>query len=248
MSAPHPAGRLAGRRILVTGAASGMGAAIARLFAAEGAELALFDRQADGLARVGTAMGHAVFVLDVADQSAVVESVAAAAAQLGGLDGVVNAAGVLVEAPIAETDPATFDKVVGVNLAGPFFVCQASLPHLRANPSATIVNIASMSAVRPVKNMGIYSATKAGLWALSHVMAQEWGPEIRVNTINPGLIRTGMTEHMFDEPTRSARILTSRALGRPGEPREVAELALFLTGPESSFLSATSVDINGGSA
>lgn len=240
-------GRLAGRRVLVTGAASGMGAATVRLFAAEGAQVALLDRDADGAAAVAAEVGGSAHPADVADPAAVGAAVEAAATALGGLDGVVNAAGVLLERPAEETTAADVARLVGVNLAGPLYVCQAALPYLRAAPRATVVNVASMAALRPVVGMALYSATKAGLLAMSHSLAYEWGPTIRVNTLCPGIIRTPMTEYLFDPAHPAYETIPGRhALGRAGEPEEVAAGALFLTGDESSFISRTELAINGG--
>ncbi len=244
--------RLDGRRVLVTGAASGMGAAIARLFASEGARVAVLDRDAEGAARVAAEVDGTAHTADVSDPAAVGPAVEAAAAAMGGVDGVVNAAGILLERPAEETTPADVARLVGVNLAGPLYVCQAALPHLRAagrtrGRSATVVNVASMAALRPVVGMAVYSATKAGLLAMSHSLAYEWGPAIRVNTLCPGIIRTPMTEYLFDPAHPAYETIPGRhALGRAGEPEEVAAGALFLTGDESSFISRTELAINGG--
>ncbi|WP_029433072.1 SDR family NAD(P)-dependent oxidoreductase [Blastococcus sp. URHD0036] len=239
--------RLDGRRVLVTGAASGMGAAIARLFATEGARVAVLDRDADGAARIAAEVGGSAHAVDVSDPAAVGPAVAAAAAAMGGVDGVVNAAGILLDRPAAETTPADVAQLVGVNLAGPLYVCQAALPHLQAARRATIVNVASMAALRPVVGMAVYSATKAGLLAMSHSLAYEWGPDIRVNTVCPGIIRTPMTEYLFDPAHPAYETIPGRhALGRAGEPEEVAAGVLFLTSDESSFISRTELAINGG--
>lgn len=240
-------GRLDGRRVLVTGAASGMGEAVARLFAAEGARVALLDLDADGAGRVAAAVGGTAHVADVSDPAAVGAAVEAAAAAMGGIDGVVNAAGILLERPAEETTPADVARLVGVNLAGPLYVCQAALPFLFAAERATVVNVASMAALRPVVGMAVYSATKAGLLAMSHSLAYEWGPTIRVNTLCPGIIRTPMTEYLFDPAHPAYETIPGRhALGRAGEPEEVAAGALFLTSDESSFISRTELAINGG--
>ncbi|RBY84343.1 SDR family NAD(P)-dependent oxidoreductase [Blastococcus sp. TF02A-26] len=224
-----------------------MGAAIARLFAAEGARVAALDLDADGAARIAAEVGGSAHLADVSDPAAVGATVAAAAEAMGGIDGVVNAAGILLDRPAAETTPADVARLVGVNLAGPLYVCQAALPHLQAAERATVVNVASMAALRPVVGMAVYSATKAGLLAMSHALAYEWGPTIRVNTLCPGIIRTPMTEYLFDPAHPAYETIPGRhALGRAGEPEEVAAGALFLTSDESSFVSRTELAINGG--
>jgi NAD(P)-dependent dehydrogenase (short-subunit alcohol dehydrogenase family) len=224
-----------------------MGAAIARRFAAEGAAVAVLDRDADGAAEVAAEIGGSAHPADVSDPSVVGPAVEAAAAAMGGLDGVVNAAGILLDRPAEETTPVDVGQLVGVNLAGPLYVCQAALPHLRAAGRATVVNVASMAALRPVVGMAVYSATKAGLVALSHSLAYEWGPAIRVNAVCPGIIRTPMTEYLFDPAHPAYASIPGRhALGRAGEADEVADGVLFLTSDESSFISRTELAIHGG--
>jgi NAD(P)-dependent dehydrogenase (short-subunit alcohol dehydrogenase family) len=241
------AGRLEGRRVLVTGAASGMGEAIARLFAAEGAQLALLDISAEKLAEVGRATGQLALPTDVASEASVQAAVDRAAATLGGLDAVVNAAGVLAHRRFEDTDAATFQKIIGVNLAGPFNVCRAALPHLRRSGAGAVVNIASLSAVRPVPGMAVYSASKAALLAMSEALSGEVGPQVRVNVICPGIIRTPMTDFMWGEGAggdEGVRKLVK--LERPGEPAEVAEAALFLVSDKASFVNAANLIVSGG--
>jgi NAD(P)-dependent dehydrogenase (short-subunit alcohol dehydrogenase family) len=240
-------GRLAGRRVLVTGAASGMGEAIARLFAAEGARLALLDIAADALAAVASQTGQTALVCDVSSEGSVTAAVDRAVEALGGLDAVVNAAGVLHHGRFEETDAAAFARVVGVNLAGPYNVCRAALPHLRKAGGASIVNIASLSAVRPVPGMAVYSATKAGLLAMSEALSGEVGPQVRVNVICPGVIRTPMTQFMWGEGgPGDAGLARSIQVGRAGEPSDIAEAALFLTSDKAAFVNAANLLVTGG--
>ena len=143
-------GKLAGRKILVTGAASGMGRDIARLFAGEGAALALLDRNAEGVAAVAGELGMAGYACDVGDRAMVNAIVTAAVGALQGLDGLVNAAGILDITPFPDLDPESWDRMLAVNLTGPFNVVRAALPALKAADAATIVNIASVSALMPM--------------------------------------------------------------------------------------------------
>jgi nucleoside-diphosphate-sugar epimerase len=139
-------GKLKGRHLLVTGAASGMGLAIAHLFASEGAALALLDLDGAGARAAADPLGASGLGCDVSDRAAVNAAVVNAAETLGGLDGIVNAAGILTIKPFGELEPESWDRMIAVNLTGPFNVVRAALPFLRAAERATIVNIASTSA------------------------------------------------------------------------------------------------------
>lgn len=240
-------GRLEGRRVLVTGAASGMGKAIAQLFAAEGARLALLDISEAALASVADETGQTAIPTDVASEDSVRAAVARAVEVMGGLDGVVNAAGILVRRRFEDTDAAAFQRLLGVNLGGPFNVCRAALPHLRSSGNAAIVNIASLSAVRPVPGMAVYSGTKAGLLAMSEALSGEVGPEVRVNVICPGIIHTPMTDYLWGENgPGDAGFAKQIQVGRAGDPAEIAEAALFLISDRASFVNAANLVVSGG--
>ena len=238
--------RLDGRRILITGAASGMGREIADLFAAEGAALALLDRDEAGAAKVAERLGVRSFACDVADREQVNRVVALAGEVLGGLDGVVNAAGILDVAHIAELDPASWDRMLAVNLTGPFNVVKAALPFLERAEKATIVNIASVSALMPMAGTAGYSASKAGLAMFTKAIAFDLGPSIRANTICPGVIKTEMTRYLWQNPEHSQRASDRVALKRLGEPGDVARAALFFTTEDSGFTTGTELPVDGG--
>jgi NAD(P)-dependent dehydrogenase (short-subunit alcohol dehydrogenase family) len=240
--------RMQGRRVLVTGAASGMGKAIAELFATEGASLALLDRDAERLAPVAKALGASAHACDVADADSVDAAVAAAVAGLGGLDGLVNGAGVLVTKPFAEFDRATWDRLIGVNLTGPFNVARAALPRLQAAPRATIVNIASVSGYMPMAGTSGYSASKGGLIMFTKSLAFDLGPSIRVNAICPGVIKTEMTRYLWENPEHAQRASDRVALKRLGLPEEVAKAALYLSTEDSGFTTGTEILVDGGFA
>lgn len=237
--------RLAGRRIVVTGAASGMGEATARLFAREGAKLSLLDISGEAVAALARELNCVSHRVDVMDEAEVGAAIEASAAELGGLDGVVNAAGILVSKPIEETDLSTFHRIVGVNLQGPFLICKAALPHLRKEARATIVNVASLAGLRGYAGLGIYASSKGGLVRFSEALASEVGPTVRVNVICPGLIRTPMTGHMLNGNTE-ARLASSLPLGRIGELIDVANTALFLTSEELAFITGVTLRVDGG--
>lgn len=239
--------RLAGRRILITGAASGMGADIARLFAAEGARTALVDRNAEGVAKVAAEHG-AVWsgFCDVTDRAGCNAAAVAAGDALGGLDGVVNAAGILDITPFEALDPDSWDRMMAVNLTGPANVVRAALPLLKAADRAAIVNIASVSGLMPMPGTSGYSASKAGLIMLTRCLGLELGPNIRVNAICPGSIKTEMTRYIWENPEHLARASERVALRRIGDPDDISQAALYLMSDESRFMTGAWLPVDGG--
>ena len=240
------AGKLSGRRILITGAASGMGAEIARLFAAEGAALALLDRNADGVAKVAASIGQSSWGCDVSDREGVNAVVAEAGARLGGLDGLVNAAGILDITPFVDLEPASWDRMFAVNVNGPFNVVKAALGMLSVSESATIVNIASVSALMPMAGTAGYSASKAAVAMFTKCIAMDLGPRIRANSICPGVIRTEMTRYIWENPEHSQRAADRVALRRLCEVGDVARAALFFSCEDSGFTTGTELPVDGG--
>lgn len=241
--------RLEGRRILVTGAAAGIGRAIARSFAEEGAQLALLDIDAAGLGREAAELGAAPFVLDLARSEAVEPTVEQAVSALGGLDGVVNCAGIGMGRPIGEVDLALYARITAVNLTAPFLVCRAALPHIRTAGGGTIVNIASGRGLLPnTPNNTVYAATKGGLIAFSKALAAEAAPTVRVNAVCPGITDTAMASGLFaayPDPSQ-APFVQQYALKRIADPAEIASAVLFLTSAESSFVTGTAMAVDGG--
>lgn len=237
------AGRLEGRRILITGAAAGIGRATAELFAAEGARLALLDRNVEGLAGLaGEPIGF-----DAAEESSVNSAVARAAEAMGGIDGVVNAAGIFPLAKFADTTVEMWRQTLEINLTGPFLVCRAALPHLQNEPSATIVNLGSASALIPFPELAAYGASKGGISTLTKVLATELAPKIRVNLLCPGMTRTRMVSDWYpDRQELDQRAEALYLLKRVAEPSEIAAAALFLTSAESSFMTGSTLTVDGG--
>ena len=233
--------RLSGRRILVTGAASGIGAAIATLFAAEGACVALADRQAIDALPNDKARA---FTLDVSDEQAVRRVVDAAADAFHGLDGVVNAAGIANTDLLSDLSVQEWRRVIDVNLTGTFLVCAAAERHLRAGEGATIVNFSSGQGLQPFARRGAYAASKAGVISLTKTLALEWAP-IRANTICPGATDTPMVRQGYSAEARN-QIGARYALGRIGEPIEMAHAALYLSSRESSFVTGIVLAVDGG--
>ncbi len=239
---------LEGRKIIVTGAGSGMGRAIAHLFAEHGARQTLFDVNAEALAALGIENADTA-VVDMANRDAVVAATEAAAEAMGGIDGLVNAAGILRVIPFAETGPDVWHEVMGVNLHGPYYLCHAALPHLKRADKATVVNISSLAGLIAPEGMSAYAATKAGLIGLTRVLAADLGPKIRANAIAPGVIKTAMTLGMVQGSSAGVDEMgLGNTTGRPGTPEEIAELALFLTSDRSSFINGTTTAIDGGAS
>lgn len=236
-------GAVSGRRILVTGAAAGIGQAVAALFAQEGAALALLDRE---VGAVDKAHGAPVAV-DVADETSVARAIAAAAEALGGIDGVVNVAGVFPVADLADTSAELFMQTLSVNLLGPFLVVRAALPYLAANESASIVNVGSASSISPFPGLTAYGASKGGLAAMTKVWAKELGPKIRVNIVAPGMTRTRMVADWHPDADKlAAQAKSTYALQRIAEPEEVANAVLYLMSSASSFTTGATLTVDGG--
>jgi NAD(P)-dependent dehydrogenase (short-subunit alcohol dehydrogenase family) len=245
---------LTGRRILITGGGSGIGFAIAREFVAQGARVALIDRSVEGLKKARNVIGDSAVCLpaDVSRPEDVETAVAGSIRALDGLDGVVNAAGISLWRSIEETDYSEWRNVLSINLDGPFLVCKAAIPELKKAGSGTIVNIGSGSSLRPTRNFGAYCTSKAGLMMLTKVLATELVEfNIRANVICPGVIHTAMVERTLaasaDREQRTQQYFERQAMKRFGTADEIAKLALFLTGPDSSFTTGSAYSADGGS-
>ena len=242
-------GRLSGRKIIVTGGASGIGRATARLFRQEGADVALLDRSDNAAKAVADEIGAVAFACDVADPASVSVAVEKAAEAMGGIDGVVNAAGILSETGIADTSHTVFTQTLAVNLTGTFLVIQAATPFLRAAGKGTIVNIASGVGLMPTGPGSVaYVASKAGVIGLTKSAAIELAPVIRVNSVCPGAVETSMTAaHIRTADGAPNPAIAARyALGRHGQPEELATAILFLTSDESSFMTGIALPVDGG--
>jgi len=233
-------GRLEGRRILITGAASGIGQRTAVLFAAEGAALTLLDCDRKRLASVARETGGIAVEADVTQEASVARAVEQGAGAMGGIDGIVNAAGIVIYGSVLDVGVADWKLVLDVNLTGTYIVIRCCLPWLAKAPFATIVNIASGQGLLPnTPNMTAYAASKGGVVNLTRALAAELAPSMRVNSVCPGMVDTPMTARLRREVDRYA-------LKRIAEPLEIAQAILFLTGTESSFVTGAALAIDGG--
>ncbi|MFP1646064.1 SDR family NAD(P)-dependent oxidoreductase [Pontitalea aquivivens] len=237
--------QLRDRVFLITGAAQGIGRAIARLFAYEGAQLALLDRNAGGLRQIASETASLALECDLCEPDSIARVVEFAVARFGRLDGLINAAGVHAAGSVGQTDIGQWRAVMAVNLDAPFLVCRAAEPHLRRSKGATIVNISSGTGLQPFANRSAYATSKGGLITLGKVLAMEFAPDIRVNTICPGLIDTPMAAALPYHNDLGA--ITQRyALKRIGQPEEVAQAALYLSSPASSYITGVTLAVDGG--
>ncbi len=237
--------RLKGRRVVVTGAGSGIGAAIARLFVAEGAQVAGVDRNEEGMLSWFQAGQGIVLKTDITDEKSVNDAVSRAAAALGGIDGLINAAGVSNTDLLRDVTMDDWRRVIDINLTGTFQVCRACLPWLEQVQDSTIVNFSSGQGLQPFVRRGAYAASKAGVISLSKTLAMEWAP-IRVNTICPGATDTPMVRAGYSAEVLRTQVGTRYALGRVAEAIEIARAALYLTGGESSFVTGIALAVDGG--
>lgn len=234
-----------GKVAIVTGGTRGLGAAIVRRLLEDGYEVVTCGRQApDELPQAGgrTAGFVACDVRDPQQARAFVEEVIA---QHGRLDALVNNAGGSPQADASVASPRFSDAIIALNLMAPLHMAQAAFPYLKA-AGGSIVNIASVAAVRPAPGTAVYGAAKAGLLSLTKSLAQEWGPDIRLNAIIVGLVETENTAMTYGSDAAQARIAASLPLRRMGRGTDVADAVAFLTSPAAAYISGAELAVHGG--
>lgn len=249
--------RMAGRRVVLTGAAANIGAATAELFAADGASVVIgdIDPRAEHTAqRIVDAGGQAWFVqTDVSDASAVANLFASAAEYLGGIDAIVNNAGVQRSSPITEMSEADWDLHLTVNAKSCFLAAKYGVPYLRAGSAPAIVNMASVGGFKAPAGLTGYSASKGAIVAFTRTLASELGPEgIRVNCVAPGWVDTPFNDpivsHMGGRDAQDEAVRAGVPLQRQGRPEEIAEAILYLASEASSFVTGHALVIDGGAS
>lgn len=220
----------------MTGGASGIGKACAERFTAEGARVAVLDLNAAGGA----------IAVDVGEEAQVAGAMGEAVDRLGGLDVLVNCAGIPMRKVLGEQEAEGWDEVQRVNVRGTFLCTKHALPAMMER-GGSIVHIASVVGIIGMRNRAAYTASKGAIVALTRNMALDYAPcGIRVNCVCPGFTRTAMTEPIFHDPERLARLAALHPLGRLGQPDDIANAVLFLASDQASWITGIALAVDGG--
>lgn len=244
---------LTGKVAIVTGASKGIGEAIARVFATAGASVVVSSRKKEAIDQVvdsiikngGQAKAVACHMGDANDIHRLVDETMAA---YGSIDIIVNNAAVNpVFGSVIETDGSAFDKIMNVNVKGPFELAKKAHPYMKQKKSGSVINISSIGGLRPEHGLGIYSVSKAALISLTKVMAKEWGDDnIRANVICPGLIKTKFSEALWNNEKIMHTMMKILPIKRVGTPEEIAALALYLASDASAYSTGGVFTADGG--
>ena len=235
-----------GKTALVTGAAGGIGAAIVARLRSEGARVAVADRDVSGIEADAHLPGN-LLEAEYADTLP-----RAAFEALGGLDIVINNAGVITRGDVTTTSDADWDLSVGVNVQAPFRVCRAAIPIMADKGGGAIVNVSSCWGVRPGPNHAVYCMTKAAIASLTQCMGMDHAHQnIRVNAVCPNevntpMLRTGFAKRGFDPDTAVAELGKTVPLGRIAEPEDIADVVVFLASDAARYMCGSLVEVNGG--
>lgn len=240
--------RLATKVAIVTGAASGIGLGIARLFIKEGANVVFSDINKSGKAAADSAGKNALFIeSDISNAVSVKNLVAKAVKAFDTIDILINNAGIISQKPISETSDEDWNAVIDTNLKGPFLLTREVLPIFEKHSKGKIVSIASIAGIIGYENLSAYCASKGGIIAMTRSLAVELAPKrINVNCICPGAIKTGMTKVIEDDETMLKQTLMSIPAGWIGNPIDIANAALYLAGDESDYVTGASIVVDGG--
>lgn len=244
---------LAARRVLVTGGAAGLGLGIAEAFAQQGARIALFDLDGETLEaareRLG-GQGAEVLALEgsVTEPEAVERAFAAADGAFGGLDVLVNNAGISANKPTLELSLAEWRQAMDVNVTGVFLCCQAAARRMLPAGQGVILNLASMYGLVAAPERLAYCASKSAVVMMTKALAIEWaGQGLRVNALAPGYVRTALVERLLESERLDERRLRERTpMGRLGQVEEIADLALYLASDSARYVTGQVVGIDGG--
>ena len=243
---------LEGRAGVITGAAQGIGRALAKGLAAAGAQVALLDREADGVCTASEELTRAgakasAHVADITDAEAVGVAIDDAAQRHGRLDFLVNNAGIRLIEPLMEMEVGAWRRTLDVDLTGTFICIRAAVPHMLRAGGGRIVNIASVAGLLAFSNRAAYNVSKAGVIALTKSVAVELAAQgITCNAIAPGVIETPLTRDYFDDPELAPRIKANTPLGRWGQPEELVGPVVFLCGPGAEFVQGATLVVDGG--
>ncbi len=248
--------KLYDRVAVITGGASGIGAAIGHRFRAEGAKIALVDRDAEGLDEVlraldGSGDVKTAAVIDVSDAAAARDGIAQVMARWGRIDVLVTAAGISIGGTVASTDEASWDRVFAINVKGTYLWAREAIPHMTASGRGSIITVGSQLAISSGGSNAAYIASKGAIVSLTRTMAVDHAKQgIRVNALMPGSIDTPMARRSlqrYADPQETAALWAKRhALGRLGKAEEVANAALFLASDDSSFTTGSLLFVDGG--
>ena len=239
--------RLQGRRVLITGGASGIGAATTERFMSEGATVCILDSNSKACERMKhehVKLGGFV-VADVSDRAQVEDGFRRVLVQIGGVDVLINNAGISVRHEFLHISPEEWDQVLGVNLTGAFHIAQVTARHMMEHDGGVILNTASTNGVTGYPYYADYNASKAGLISLTKSMALELAPKVRVNAVAPGYVMTPMQEREYTDQMLDA-VNSKIPLGRHGTPKEIASLFTYLASEEAEYVTGQVFTIDGG--
>jgi meso-butanediol dehydrogenase/(S,S)-butanediol dehydrogenase/diacetyl reductase len=237
---------LQGKRVLITGGASGIGAATVARFAEEGSRMAILDRDQAGCGKMLQQFpGIAAVTADVADRAQVRRALATIVEELGGLDVAINNAGISIRHRFLDITPDQWDRVLAVNLTGVFHVAQAAARYMMDHAGGTILNMASTNGTVGHPFYADYNASKAGVIELTRSMALELAPRVRVNAVAPGYVLTPMQRAEYSEAMLEA-VNQKIPLGRHAQPEEVAALFAFLASDDAAYITGQVYTIDGG--
>ncbi len=244
---------LTGKVAVVTGASKGIGEAIAQLYSSAGAQVVVSSRKQEAVDRVANSINDAggkakAIACNMGDMNDVQKLITETITAFGRIDILVNnAATNPTFGPVIETNEAAFDKIMNVNVKGPFELAKKAYPFMKEKKSGSIINISSVGGLRPEAGLGIYSMSKAALISLTKVMAKEWGDDnIRANVICPGLIKTKFSEALWSNDKIMHTMMKMLPIKRVGTPEEIAALALFLGSDASAYCTGSVFTADGG--